>query len=37
MNVLAAGLDPAAFGMWVTFAVIAVALVLYTTERSRSS
>jgi len=33
MSGLAAVLDPAALGMWVTFAVILAALVLYTTER----
>ena len=33
MSGLAAGLDPAALGMWVTFVVILAALVLYTTER----
>ena len=33
MTALVSGFDPAQLGMWVTFAVVTVALVLYTAER----
>jgi hypothetical protein len=33
MNELIPAIDPTVFGMWATFAVIVVALALYTLER----